>query len=423
MTDTRSLVLDILEEYERSGVFLSDIVRAVQDKYDYIGERDKAFIKSLATGTVEKQIALDAVIDGVSDIKVKKMKPVIRRIIRMAACEMIYMDHIPARASVNEAVRLTKKKHIGGLSGFVNAVTRKIALLCEAGQISFENDRIRYSFPEFVFDLLKDGYGEETALKIMEASGKCQRLYLRVNGSRCGRDELMDILKKEGIQAEKPQMGDHGILVKDYIPLRSEAFLNGLCSVQDLSSQLCIEAAGITGDEDIIDLCAAPGGKACFASELLKGRGSVRAFDISDDKVQKINENIKRLGLNNITALVKDAEIYDEGLKESADIVIADLPCSGLGVMGRKVDIKYRVTREGIISLAALQRRILDNACRYLKSGGKLVFSTCTLTHEETDMQADHIESAKGLKKLFEKRFIQGVEPCDGFYYSVFIKA
>ena len=341
----------------------------------------------------------------------------------MAACEIIYMDHIPARASVNEAVRLTKKKHIGGLSGFVNAVTRKIALLCEAGQISFENDRIRYSFPEFVFDLLKDGYGEETALKIMEASGKCQRLYLRVNGSRCGRDELMDILKKEGIQAEKPQMGDHGILVKDYIPLRSKAFLNGLCSVQDLSSQLCIEAAGITGDEDIIDLCAAPGGKACFASELLKGRGSVRAFDISDDKVQKINENIKRLGLNNITAMVKDAEIYDEGLKESADIVIADLPCSGLGVMGRKVDIKYRATREGIISLAALQRKILDNACKYLKSGGKLVFSTCTLTHEETDMQADHIESAKGLKKLFEKRFIQGVEPCDGFYYSVFIKA
>ena len=207
MTDTRSLVLDILEEYERSGVFLSDIVRAVQDKYDYIGERDKAFIKSLATGTIEKQIALDAVIDGVSDIKVKKMKPVIRRIIRMAACEIIYMDHIPARASVNEAVRLTKKKHIGGLSGFVNAVTRKIALLCEAGQISFENDRIRYSFPEFVFDLLKDGYGEETALKIMEASGKCQRLYLRVNGSSCGRDELMDILKKEGIQAEKPQKG------------------------------------------------------------------------------------------------------------------------------------------------------------------------------------------------------------------------
>ena len=121
--------------------------------------------------------------------------------------------------------------------------------------------------------------------------------------------------------------------------------------------------------------------------------------------------------------MVKDAEIYDEGLKESADIVIADLPCSGLGVMGRKVDIKYRATREGIISLAALQRRILDNACRYLKSGGKLIFSTCTLTHEETDMQADHIESAKGLKKLFEKRFIQGVEPCDGFYYSVFIKA
>ena len=422
MADCRLEVLNILTEYESSSLFLSDLIRAVQEKYAYFDERDRAFIKNLATGTVEKQIALDHVLDTVSSVKTAKMKGVIRNILRMAVFEIMYMDHIPARASVNEAVRLTKKKHLSGLSGFVNAVARKTAALYENGEIIFPDNRIRYSCPEFIYDLLFKGYGCETTERIIKAADERSGLYLRVNTGKTDREGLIKALASEGIKTQIEDRSSFAVKVTDFIPSASKAFNEGLCSVQDLSSMLAVEAAGIRSGMEIIDLCASPGGKTCFVSELLQGTGSIRAFDISEEKIFRIDENVMRLGLSNVKTAVSSAEDYDEDLKESADIVIADLPCTGLGVMGRKVDIKYRISGEDIKTLSALQKKMLDNAVRYVKKGGRLLFSTCTLTHEETDMQAEYIEGKEGLKKISERRFIQGIDDCDGFYYAVFEK-
>ena len=420
MTDIRNLVLDILIENEEEGTYLSDIIRAVQEKYAYLEERDRAFLRTLSLGTVEKKLALDYVIDTVSSVKTRKMKSIIRHIIRMAAYEIMYMDHVPSRASVSEAVRLTKKRHMAGLSGFTNAVTRKLAALNDRKALTFPDDRIRYSFPESVFETLVGSFDKETALKIMKSSEERRPLYLRVNSGKCSVSDLKEILKKEGVKTEAAPFGSFALRAPHFDVGRSASFKEGLFSVQDISSMAALEAAGIKKGMKVLDLCAAPGGKACFAAELMEGTGEVLAFDISGEKTEKIEENIKRLGLKNIRTGVNDASRYQESLKESADLVIADLPCSGLGVMNRKVDIKYRIKDEDIDSLVCLQRKILDNAVRYVKKGGRLLYSTCTLTKKENSCQAEYITESLGLKEVCQRQFVQGIDPCDGFYYAVF---
>ncbi|MBR5375831.1 MAG: 16S rRNA (cytosine(967)-C(5))-methyltransferase RsmB [Lachnospiraceae bacterium] len=420
MTDVRMVALDILLEYSGSKAFLSEIIKAALDKYSYLEERDRAYIKNAVTGCVEKRIALDHVIDSVSNVKASKMKKVIRLIIRMAAYEILHMDHIPPRASVNEAVRLAKKKHIAGLSGFVNAVTRKIAENFEKGAITFPDDRIRYSCPQIIYDLLTEAYGPEKTLRIIKASDEVSPQYIRVNTSKTDTDALIGILKDEGTDIQKTPVSENALKIFGLNPSKSPAFNEGLFSMQDLSGIAAMDAAGIHDDMTVIDLCAAPGGKACSAAEYLKGTGKVLAFDISENKKKKIDENITRLGLQNIESRVKDALVFDEGLEGKADLVIADLPCSGLGVMGRKVDIKYRIDRQDIDDLADIQRRILENAIRYVNKGGRLLFSTCTVTPQETTAQRDYIGSISGLSLLSERQFLQGIDDCDGFYYAIF---
>lgn len=415
------VALDILLEYSGSKAFLSEIIKAALDKYSYLEERDRAFIKNVVTGSVEKQIALDHVIDSVSSVKTAKMKNVIRLIIRMAVFEILYMDRVPARASVSEAVKLTKKKHIGQLSGFVNAVTRKAADRFEKGQITWPDAKIRYSCPDMVYGLLTDTYGEEKTESIIKASDGISPQYIRINTSKTDLKTVEERLKSEGVRTEETPLSKNALKVFGLNPSHSEAFNEGLFSMQDVSGIATMDAAGIRENMLIADLCASPGGKACSAAEYMHGTGKVLAFDISEEKKKRIDENIVRLGLGNIETAVKDALVFDESLEGRADLVIADLPCSGLGVMGRKVDIKYRIQRKDIDDLAGLQRRILDNAVRYVNKGGKLLFSTCTVTKQETTAQKDYIKSISGFTLLSERQFLQGIDDCDGFYYALFL--
>ncbi len=421
MTDIRMVALDILLEYGGSKAFLSEIIRAALDKYSYLEERDRAFIKNAVTGSVEKQIALDYVIDSVSSVKTAKMKNVIRLIIRMAVYEILYMDHVPARASVSEAVKLTKKKHIGQLSGFVNAVTRKVADLSEKGLITFPDAKTGHSCPDMIYELLVDAFGPEKTEKIIKASDEVSPQYIRINTSKTDIASVKERLKNEGIKTEETALSKNAMKVFGFNPSHSEAFKEGLFSMQDLSGIATMDAAGIRENMIIIDLCASPGGKACSAAEYMRNTGKVLAFDISEEKKKRIDENIARLQLSNIESAVKDALVFDDSLEGTADLVIADLPCSGLGVMGRKVDIKYRIQREDIDSLADIQRKILDNAVRYVNKGGKLLFSTCTVTKQETVDRRDYIKSISGFTLLSERQFLQGIDDCDGFYYALFL--
>ncbi|MCR5748514.1 MAG: 16S rRNA (cytosine(967)-C(5))-methyltransferase RsmB [Lachnospiraceae bacterium] len=445
MTNTRLIVLDTLIQYEKEGTMLRPLLNAVLDKYGFLDPRDRAFIKMLTEGTVERLITLDHIIDKVSKVSTVKMKPAIRMIVRMGAYQLCFMDHIPDNAAVNEAVKLTHAKHIDGLKGFVNGVLRGVIRYRDKG-IEYPDLKTEYSCPDWIYERFVKDHGREKAEMMLKASVGDMPMYLRVNSRYHTEDQVIDALEKEGIKAEGAEI--LRVTEGSLVPGLSEAFNKGMYSIQDMSSQMAMEALwGQVKDYinqekivniNVIDVCASPGGKTCFMAEHLKENGKIKAFDISEYKLDAIRQNIERTRLDNVTVSIGDALSYNEELAQTADVVIADLPCSGLGVLGRKVDIKYRVNPQDIDELCKQQRTILKNAIRYLKNGGFLLFSVCTVTKEETFDQSSFIsgiggEGAEGtqaeadsvfavLQKTDERMFLQGCDPCDGFYYAIFKK-
>ncbi len=429
-------MLDLLLEYERGSVFLSELIGNVLMKYSYLEERDRAFIKALSEGCVENRIAIDYQIDLVSKTKTEKMKPVIRQILRMAVCQILYMDHVPFGAAVNEAVKLTKKKHIQGLSGFVNGVSRSVAKKAEEGRIEWPDAETEYSCPGWIAEKLREDHGNEKALSMIQSLRDRPGLFLRMNPLKTDPEAFASVMEKEGAGIRKAPFPEGAYLAGEgYSPVHSKAFLDGLCSVQDLSSQSAVKAAvdfllskKNSGDIRVLDLCAAPGGKSCQAAELLlyeKEKGgpdpaAFFSFDLSENKLSRIRENAERLGLSFIRIQQKDARVFDPPLEKTADLLIADLPCSGLGVMNRKVDIKYRLQKRDIDALCKLQREILENTVRYVKPGGILLYSVCTVTRQEGEEQAQWLAETFPLRELQRKQYLQGIDPCDGFFYAVF---
>ena len=442
--NTRQIVLEILLQYDKEGTMLRPLLNAVLDKYGYIDVKDRAFIKSLTEGTVERLIALDYITDRVSNRKTDKMKPVILMIIRMAVYQLVFMDHVPDSAAVNEAVKLVHIRHIDGLKGFVNGVLRGVIAYRDEG-IVYPDICTEYSCPGWIYDRFVSDHGVDKADRMIRMSIGSMPVYLRVNRSLTDIQGAAKALEAEGISTEtvNDSMSYPPYLLKTaagrLIPGQSESFNKGLYSIQDLSSQSAANelwkhlevyiSEHKKVDINVIDLCASPGGKTCFMAECLseyrakdtEESGTVYACDISAKKLERLTENVERCRLTNVRCEVKDASVYDETMSETADAVIADLPCSGLGVLGRKVDIKYRVTPGDIIELCKLQASILSNAVRYLKDGGLLLFSVCTVTREETYGQSEKIVGL-GLHKVEERLFLQGCDPCDGFYYALFQK-
>ncbi|MBO5551518.1 MAG: hypothetical protein J5966_06125 [Lachnospiraceae bacterium] len=452
--DIRLIVLDTLMKYEKEGKLLKPLLLDVQGRYAGLDRRDRAFIGALTEGVAERLITLDWIIDQVSSRKAEDIRPVIRMIIRMGTYQLIFMDHVPDNAAVNESVKITHIKHMDGLKGFVNGVLRGVIGLRDRG-IDYPDTETECSVPVWIAEMLRKARGEEAAEKMMRQGISESSLYLRVNQNATDAGRLVKILEDEGITADRIKAYDsdgelpYSLVVRKggLVPLESESFNKGLYSIQDLSSQRAVyelwdriqvyinhkREIDINNqskvDINVYDMCSAPGGKACFLAELfnrnrIRDKATafrIRACDISEAKLDRIRENIERTGIDGIETEKRDAASYDPALREKADIIIADLPCSGLGVMGRKVDIKYRVKPGDIEELCELQKRMLKNAADYLKSRGLLLFSVCTVTLEETTGQAGYLESI-GLHNIMERQILQGVEPGDGFYYSIWQK-
>ncbi len=434
-TVLRSKALDILLGYEEKGRLPENFFSPEES---YLDPRDRAFIKLLTEGTVERQITLDYVIDRFSRVGVRKMKPVIRNILRMGVYQMLFMDSVPVYTACDESVKLTRKRHLGPLSGFVNGVLREIGR-SEFDISAIEDPAIRHSVPDWIYKLFVRDFGEERAEGIISSFLKNRPVYVRINAVRTTGEELKRRLSLEGITVKEVPDNEEAFIIQDFGDLtRSEAFKEGLFSVQDLSSMSIGKEIREILDKErpdsflILDLCASPGGKACHGAEILKcyektcfpeegdtGRFKVIAGDISRKKTALIDENIKRLGLDNINAVIRDARTISV-TPEKADLIIADLPCSGLGVVGRKNEIKYRVKEEDIISLQSLQREILKASANSLKRQGTLIFSVCTIDREETFMQTEWIRDTLGLTLIKDRMFIPGEGDADGFYFAVF---
>ena len=399
----REIVLAVLLEVTENGQFSHIILRDVLSKYQYLEKRERAFITRVTEGTLEHMIEIDYILDRFSKVKVKKMKPVIRGILRSAVYQLKYMDSVPDRAVCNEAVKLAVRKGFSGLKGYVNGVLRSVARGLDDVQYpgeKMEELSVRYSCPKWILDLWGRTYGTEVIEKMLNDFQQEKPVTIRCCLNRISPDRLRERLEAEGITVEKHPYLPYAFQISGYDYLNDlAAFQEGLFTVQDISSMLVAEIASPEAGAQVIDVCAAPGGKALHTAEKLymaeaqllkdenaqKNRtaGHVEARDLTEGKVELIRENIERTGLTNISAVCRDASVPDRDAEGRADLVIADLPCSGLGVIGKKPDLKYKASPEGIDSLVRLQQKILSCAQSYVKPGGTLIYSTCTVNPGE----------------------------------------
>lgn len=440
----REWILDILIEVDKNQGFVNQLVKQTLDKNQFIDKQKRNFVKRVAQGTVERQIYLDYVIEQFSKVKVRKMKPLIRAAIRMGAYQLLCMDGVPSSAACNESVALVKKRGMKGLSGFVNGVLRNIAR--NKDNISFPEEQkeplqflsIQYSMPQWIVTKWVALYGYEMTKTMLEAFLKEAPLSVRVNETKITKDELVAALKKQDINVENGAYCSNAIKISGYNYLgKIKEWKEGYFQVQDESSMLVCQIADIKPDNIIIDVCAAPGGKATHAAQLLNQTGMVYARDLTEKKVELMKENLTRLGLNNMQITCQDALVLDEEMLEKADVVIADLPCSGLGVIGKKSDIKYNMTEEKQKELVKLQRDILSVVCKYVKKGGTLIYSTCTINPEENeenfrwllenkDVEFEAVDISSYLPKELQEettkqgylQLLPGKHSCDGFFMS-----
>lgn len=426
MLNTRDIALSILMDVDNNKTFSNIATTKALRQNQFSDKVERAFLTRLAEGTIEYQIRLDYVLDSFSKTKMKKCKPLIRNVLRMGAYQILFMDTVPDSAACNECVKLVKKHGFASLSGFVNGVLRNVSR--NKNNIKYpdyETEKIDYlsvyySTPRWLVEKIISDYPKEGE-QIIKASYIDRKTTIRVNENKILVEDFAKQLLDKGINVAKGNYSKKALCIDNYdFVRRIPGYREGYFTVQDESSMCAIEAAGIKEGYRIIDVCAAPGGKTTAAAEMLNGTGSIISMDLSSDKLSLIEENVNRLGFDNITVAEHDARELIEDYIEQMDLVIADVPCSGLGIIGRKNDIKYRLTEKQLKELVELQRQILSTAHRYVKKGGTLLFSTCTINKEENYENvkwflANHPE----FKMESQRLFLQGVDKCDGFYYAV----
>lgn len=381
-----SALLEIIEEEQYSHV----VLREVLEKYQYLEKRERAFITRVTEGTLENMIQIDYVIERFSTVSVANMKPVIRTILRMSVYQLKFMDGVPDSAVCNEGVKLAQRKGFYSLKGFVNGVLRSVArnldkvVYPSAKSYPLEYLSVTYSMPEWILQQWLEVYDFDTVEKICRDTHREKLTSIRCNLDKATKEQIIESLRKQEITVREVPYLDYALEIGDYNYMKAvDAFKKGWFQVQDVSSMLVAETAAPRWGDYCIDVCAAPGGKSLHLADMLKGSGFVEARDLTDYKVRLMQENIDRIGNINMSARMMDATVFDPESVEKADILLADVPCSGLGVIGRKADIKYKMTPAKQAEIVKLQRKILDTVQSYVKKGGVLIYSTCTIAPAE----------------------------------------
>lgn len=386
--------------------------------------QEKTFLERLYHGVLEQVIYLDWIISSYSATKLQKIKPVIKNILRMSIYQMLFMDAVPDHAAINEAAKLARSKGFSGLVPYVNGLLRSFQ---RGGAKEGMPEHVKHAVPLWMYDRLVSELGQASAEAFFDAACEPKNeIYARLMLSRAPAEDIIKMLNIDGCEAEHVDDVPEAVKLKHVGNLTElNAYRQGLIFVQDLSSIRVARTALSLADPErtklILDVCAAPGGKSLHLAELFP-KAFVYARDLSQNKVKLIEENIKRSGLKNIRAEVHDALDFDETLSGKIDIVLADLPCSGIGAIGRKPDIKLRLKAEDIGELAILQRNILDIVSKYVKPDGLLIFSTCTISLAENQENAVWFEQNHSFSKIREEQFIPGRDQGDGFFISAFRK-
>lgn len=387
MAEPRLTVVKMLMKMDSSEAYSNLLLNHVFNESD-LSDRDKAFAAALFYGVLERRLTLDYVIEKNSKIPFAKLDPAAVQILRTGLYQLLYMPSVPESAAVNESVKMCKKLKCFSAQGFVNGMLRsfirggkKISYL---GMAPEKRLSVEYSCPEWLTEKLLNEYGTDFAVRALKASVGKPPVYARVNTIKTTTEKLLAELAKHKIRAEAyPGLENCIRLEKSGDIEKCVPFRQGFFHVQDISSQLCCLTLRPVVNETVLDVCAAPGGKSFTLAELMGNNGRLYSMDIHDMRVGLIEDGAARLGIKILTAMQNDASVFNAGLPQ-ADRVLCDVPCSGLGVIRRKPEIKYKSPEE-FAGLPDIQYRILETSARYVKPGGTLVYSTCTLSRAEND--------------------------------------
>ncbi len=431
MANVRELVLNILMEYDKAENRQPTLLKDSLEKYDYLETRDKSFMKRVVDGCLERQIQIDYILNSFSKTKVDKMQPFIRSLLRMSVYQIMFMDQVPDSAACNEAVKLASKHRFVNLKGFVNGVLRNVSRNKES--IEYPDKALNngvdylsvfYSMPQWICKMWLDRFGYEKTKEILEFFLSPRPTTVRLNMScfpkgEADIEQYIKELEESGAVVKKSDVISYALELEKtdnirYLP----GFSEGKITVQDVSSMLLTETAGLLPGQTVIDVCAAPGGKSLHAAEKVGATGKVISRDVSERKCDLIRDNAERMGYDNIMAEARDARIHDEELEGKGDVLYLDVPCSGLGIIGRKNDIKYNVTPDGVSSLTSLQWEIVKASWNYVKNGGTLMYSTCTVNSKENEDMVEKICAELPFKLEEQRQILPGEDNCDGFFIA-----
>lgn len=384
--NVRWQALLLLDQVDNHGEYSNVLIDRFL-KRSTLGERDNQLLVQLVYGTIQRRFTLDFYLQ--SSLRGKKIDSWIRSLLRMSVYQWLYLERIPDHAVLNEAVNIAKLNGHQALGAFVNAVLRKIMReeLASFSRIENVEERLstQYSVQSWIVRTLLHQYEVKEVESILTSLLDKPIVSARITGSVHEREKMLADLRTEGFEVEASELSPYGIRCLKGNLIHSNAFKSGMLTIQDESSMLVAPIGRLNGNEQVLDACSAPGGKATHIAQLLT-EGHLTALDISSAKLAKVAAHIERLGLSDkVTLKVADASQFDPHTTQLYDIIYLDAPCSGLGLMRRKPEIKYEKQPEDVRALATIQLNLLRHMATLLKSGGTLVYSTCTLTLEENE--------------------------------------
>lgn len=383
------VVYDLLVKMEKSAY--SNIALSSALNSSALSPQDKRLVSRLFYGVIERKLTLDHIVSKYSKKSPDKLDIEVLIVLRMGLYQLLYMDKIPDNAAVNGSVELVKANRKSSASGFVNAVLR--SFVRDSKRIEYPSDRIERlsvenSCPVWLVKKLISEYGEENAVSLIGLDSEPPPIAVRVNTTLTSSEELVKRLADEGILADICDILPNCLLIHGTGSVEKlSAFKEGLFHVQDLSSQLCAEALGAVSGDVVLDMCSAPGGKSFTIAEIMGNKGSLYAYELHKKRADLVAEGAARLKLDIITAAENNASVYSDSIP-SADKILCDVPCSGLGVIRRKPEIKYKNECE-LQRLPEIQLGILETSAKYLKDGGELIYSTCSVSRSENDEVVD----------------------------------
>ncbi|WPC40737.1 16S rRNA (cytosine(967)-C(5))-methyltransferase RsmB [Clostridium sp. JS66] len=409
MDSARKTAVKILKEVFYGNSYSNMVIGKELNRSD-MNDKDKALVTEIVYGTLKYKYTIDTILNYYIKSGLKKLDVDILNILRISIYQIRYLDKIPEFAVVNEAVELAKRKAVK-TARLVNGVLRSYL---RSNNIDYYNKNsdiekmcFDYSFPKWMVSLFSNQYGKEETKKILQGLNEVPAITVRVNNLKTNYEEAWEELKKNGYDIEEGKVCPEAIIINRGRNIENNPlFKNGLITVQDESAMMVAPSMELKENMTVLDLCSAPGGKTCHIAELTNNQGKIFAFDIHENKLPLIKENAKRLGITNVKCGTLDASKYMDIYEEKGDRVLIDVPCSGLGIIRKKPEIKWNKDKESLESLVKIQKTIMLNAAKYVKKNGKLIYATCTLNKEENE---------ENIKWFIKKRPDFQIEP---IYYG-----